>query len=143
MFCQVSWRTRLISPSPNKVEIGVFKPPRLFALLCLPYLLLSICNPFLHTCVDSVSEPYPSENVVLHASISSSESAQVFHTTRLLRLIHHPCAACMWAKNAIGNVQLPLVLSTCRAAIPFVLTTSVFHIAATIHFVQPRAPPIG
>lgn len=143
MFHQAFWRIRSISPSSNAASASILKPARLIALLCLPYLLLSVCSPSLHTCIDEEPDTHPLKAGFPGSPGSSSESAHVWHTAKWHKPHHQQCAACLWTKSAIGDIQVCTALSFTKTTIPFVLATTEFHYSATIHSLLPRAPPIG
>lgn len=144
MFHQAFWRIRSISPSSKAVNASILKPARLFALLCLPYLLLSVCSPSLHTCIDEEPDTHPLKAGFPGSPGGSFESAHVWHTAKWHKPHHHrQCAACLWTKSAIGDIQVRTALSFTKTTIPFVLATRELYPSTTIHTILPRAPPIS
>lgn len=116
---------------------------RLSALLCLPYLLLSVGSPFLHTCADCGSSSGQGSRSELRgvADPLSSEQSRVSTATAPLAADHQVCGACLWAKGAVGTLEFHAARHSLSAALPLILGPIPAPRLGAQHFVPARAPP--
>jgi len=143
MSRQVSRSIGVTSPGLRRVGSGLSGPARLCALLCLPYLLLSICNPLLHTCVEDMPGSHLPPKAFAAALHALQGPQQVSDCTGSRAPRHQQCLACTWARNTVVDLHAYPVLCFTESAVPLVLAATAFHFATRTRHELPRAPPIG
>ncbi len=141
MFSQTLHMARLRSISSTSGTAGLPKSVRWLSLACLPYLLLCLGSPFLHTCTDGCLELAPS--IASHDHCEPPSVAASPDSTRFVcaKASQERCGSCTWNRCTVAKVPIDVLPSSPRAVAQLTLLRTTVANSDLQLSTLPRAPP--
>lgn len=143
MFCRKSDPPMGLGRGLGMLRAAPDNRKRLWALLCLPYLLLTLSSPLLHTCTDSEFVAGSITRVSPSADPTGSGPSRVTASVASSEAHGEQCTACLWAKSVIGDTHIQITPALARAENSITVKTVAVRGSTPRSSIQPRAPPVG
>jgi len=113
--------------------------------LLLPYAILAISAPFLHTCGGGHPEMYEPAQVARTAPVSLDAPQHETFTSQLPTQDNNrgTCVACTWTRSSLSIQQSISPYAPAEAIAPFAICKFVPHYQEPTLLIQARGPPLG
>ena len=113
--------------------------------LLLPYAILAIGAPFLHTCAGESREMHEPEQVALMAPVSLDAPQHETFTSQLPTQDNNrgTCVACAWTRSSLSIQQSISAYAPAETIAPFTICKFVPHYQEPTLLIQARGPPLG
>lgn len=111
-------------------------------ILLVPYLVLALGSPFLHTCVDHVCESVSDHREVEHGAMPGSVLISASHSNHA-KLHDNECPACKWARSSVAKAHYIAVECPIPFCVKYTRMHSIHIHCGSIIASASRAPPLS